>query len=81
MEKNHKEEAIAAQKHELKRLENHRDLQVMAAKLKAYSEADSGEACDKSRTAGSEVASCPPALYKEIQREQTNNTNNVSSLV
>lgn len=29
------EEAIAAQKQELRKLENHRDLQVMEAKLKA----------------------------------------------
>ena len=32
------EEAIAAQKQELKKLEDQRDLQVMAAKLKAYSD-------------------------------------------
>lgn len=37
------EETITAQRQELKRLENERDLQVIAAKLKAYSEADSGE--------------------------------------
>ena len=39
------DEAITAQQGELKKLENQRDLQVLAAKLKAYSEADSGEAC------------------------------------
>lgn len=37
------EEAIAAQRQELKRLENQRDLEVIAAKLKAYSETDSRE--------------------------------------
>ena len=54
------------------------------------SEADSGEACDKSRTAHSEVASFPPVPYKEIKREQTgtnknneqtNNANNEALLV
>ena len=37
-------EAITSQQGELKILENQRDLQVLAAKLKAYSQADSGEA-------------------------------------
>lgn len=32
------EDAIAAQRQELKRLENQRDLQVMSAKLRVYSE-------------------------------------------
>lgn len=36
------ESAIAAHKQELKRLEDQRDLQVIAAKMKAYSEAGSG---------------------------------------
>ena len=40
------EEAISAQRQELKRLESQRDLDVIAAKLKVYSEADSGEACE-----------------------------------
>ncbi|XP_056597979.1 uncharacterized protein LOC130433119 [Triplophysa dalaica] len=62
------EEAIAAQKQELKRLENQRDLQVIAAKLKAYSEADSS---DESRTTGSEVANSPIYSPKEMKKEQT----------
>lgn len=36
-------QAIAAQRQELKRLEDQRDLQVIAAKLRAYSEASSDE--------------------------------------
>lgn len=72
------------------RLENQRDLQVIAAKLKAYSEADSGEAGDGSRTARSEVANCPVVPHKDLKREQTcknntneqtDNTNNEASLV
>lgn len=48
------EEAIATQRLELKRLENHRDLQVIAAKLRVYSEADSSESCNDSIAASSE---------------------------
>ena len=70
------EEAIAAQKQELKKLEDQRDLQVMAAKLKAYSEADSGEAWDEDKAACSEVASCPPVPCKEIKGQQTCKNNN-----
>lgn len=83
------EEAIAAQRQELKRLENERDLQVIAAKLKAYSEADSGEASNQSRSPSSEAAYRPPFSQKEIKNEQicenndnvqTNHTNNDASL-
>lgn len=49
------EEAKAAQRQELKRLENQRDLHAIAAKLNAYSEADSGGAYDECRTACSEA--------------------------
>lgn len=61
------EEAIAAQRQELKRLENQRDLQVIAAKMKAYSEAGSGE---DPRT--SEVSHWPPVpnKNKETKEEQ-----------
>lgn len=70
------EEAIAAQRQELKRLENQRDLEVIAAKLKAYSETDSREIFDEGRTVCSEVANYPPASNKEIKVEQTfENTN------
>ena len=81
------EDAIAAQKQELKKLENLRDLQVIAAKLKVYSEADSNERRDK---AGSEVVVSHPVPKKEIKKEQicknndnkqTNSTNNEASLV
>lgn len=61
------EEAIAAQKQELKRLENQRDLDVIAAKLKVYSEADSGEACDKNKAAHSMRTIHPPVHCKEIK--------------
>ena len=60
------EEAIAAQKQELKKLEDQRDLKVMAAKHKAYSEADSGEAWDEDKAACSEVTNCPPVPCKEM---------------
>lgn len=62
------EEAIATQRLELKRLENQRDLQVFEAKLKAYSEAASGEFNNDSRAACSEVADCPLASSKEIKK-------------
>lgn len=84
------EESIAAQRHQLKRLQYQRDLQVMAVKLKAYSETDSGESSDESKIARSEVANCPLAPYKEIKEElacmnnnneQTNHTNHEASLV
>ncbi|XP_051803238.1 uncharacterized protein LOC127533647 [Acanthochromis polyacanthus] len=65
------EEAIASQKQELKRLENQRDLNVLAAKLKVYSEADSGEAYDKNEAECSKMTSCPPAPIKKIKKEQT----------
>ncbi len=64
------EEAIATQRLELKRLENQRDLQVIAAKLKVYSEADSGESCNDSIAASSEVANCPVVSPKGIKKEQ-----------
>ncbi|KAI2646382.1 hypothetical protein H4Q32_025464 [Labeo rohita] len=70
------EEAIATQRLELKRLENQRDLQVIAAKLKVYSEADSDESCNNSRAASIEVASCPLASSKEIKKEQACKTDN-----
>ncbi|XP_067380798.1 uncharacterized protein [Channa argus] len=70
------EEAIAAQRQELKRLENQRDLEVIAAKLKAYSETDSGESCDERTAACSELAGCPPAPDKETKGEQTFKNNN-----
>lgn len=61
------EEAIAAQRQELKRLENQQDLQVIAAKMKAYSVAGSGEA-----PGAGEVSPCPPVLNrnKETKEEQ-----------
>ncbi|KAG7496410.1 hypothetical protein JOB18_018512 [Solea senegalensis] len=61
------EEAIATQKQELKRLENQRDLQVIAAKMKAYSEAGSGEAPG---TVCSEVNHCPPVSIKKETKEK-----------
>ncbi|KAL6479864.1 hypothetical protein MHYP_G00108970 [Metynnis hypsauchen] len=70
------EEAIATQRQELKRLEDQRDLQVIAAKLKAYSEADSGEACDESSSVRTDVINHPTVPYKEIKRDQTFNNNN-----
>ncbi|KAL1276825.1 hypothetical protein QQF64_036448 [Cirrhinus molitorella] len=69
------EEAIATQRLELKRLENQRDLQVIAAKLKVYSEADSDESCNNSRAASIEVANCP-LFSKEIKKEQACKTDN-----
>lgn len=72
------EEAIAAQRQELKRLENEQDLQVIAAKLKAYSEADKSN--NKSRTAHSEVANCPPVSFKEIKEEQTTHSDREASV-
>lgn len=70
------EEAIATQRLELKRLENHRDLQVIAAHLKVYSEADSGESCNDSIAASSELASCPLVSSKEIKKEQVYKNDN-----
>ena len=75
------EEAIAAQKQELKKLENQRDLDVIAAKLKAYSDADSNGGDSQSQAACDE-ASCPPiscsppAPRREIKKEQTCENNN-----
>ena len=76
------EEAISAQRQELKRLESQRDLDVIAAKLKVYLEADSGEACENKG-----AHSHPLVPVTEIKREkscqntkeQTNN-NEASSL-
>ncbi|XP_049318702.1 uncharacterized protein LOC125780534 [Astyanax mexicanus] len=67
------EEAIASQRQELKRLENQRDLQVLAAKLQAYSEDDSDQDCEENRTVQNKVANCPqvPLSSKEIKKEQT----------
>ncbi len=65
------EEAIATQRLELKRLENQRDLQVIAAKLRVYSEDDSGESCNDSIAASSEVANCPLVSPKEIKKWRT----------
>lgn len=79
-----REEAIAAQK-ELKRLENPRGFELIAAKRRAYSEADSG-VLDEGRTVLSEVANSPPVPLKEIKRdqtcmnEQTNNKSNETSV-
>ncbi|CAI5682991.1 unnamed protein product [Oreochromis niloticus] len=70
------EEAIATQRQELKRLENQRDLQVITAKLKAYSKADSSEACGEDKSAHSEVVSCPPLAPEEIIPEKTHKNNN-----
>lgn len=70
------EEAIATQRQELKRLENQRDLQVITAKLKAYSQADSSEACGEDKSAHSAVVSCPPLAPEEIIPEQTYKNNN-----
>ncbi|XP_056236444.1 uncharacterized protein LOC130172051 [Seriola aureovittata] len=83
------EEAIAAQRHELKRLENQRDLNVIAAKIKAYSEADSDEICSENKSVDSKAARSPPVPFKEIKEEQTcqnsneqaNNANNETSLI
>ncbi|KAK0142369.1 hypothetical protein N1851_019890 [Merluccius polli] len=47
-------------------LENQRDLDVIAAKLKVYSEADSGEACENKS-----AHSHPPVPVTEIKREKT----------
>ena len=81
------EEAIAAQKQELKKLEDQRDLQVMAANLKAYSEADSGEAWDEDEAACIKVASCAlpckeisQQTCKNYNREQAINNYNKASL-
>lgn len=63
------EEAIAAQRQQLKNWKI-RDLDVIAAKLKAYSEADSGEVCNENKAVHSKVAS-PPLPCKEIKEEQT----------
>lgn len=68
------EEAIAPQRQELKILENERDLQVMATRLKSYSDAYSDESSNESRTACSEVASCPSVFTKETEEEQTAHT-------
>ncbi|XP_034150370.1 uncharacterized protein LOC114839868 [Esox lucius] len=73
------EEAIAAQRQELKRLENERDLQVIAAKLKAYSEADSGESNNERIKACYEVT--PPVAFKEVKEEQTTHFDKETSVV
>ncbi|XP_030281177.1 uncharacterized protein LOC115586350 [Sparus aurata] len=72
------EEAVAAQRQELKRLENQRDLQVIAAKMKAYSEAGSGEA-----PGAGEVSHCPPVSNrnKETKKEQLHQNNEQSNNV
>lgn len=69
------EETIAAQKQRLKKLENQRDLDMIAAKLQAYSEAVSGEVCNENKAAHSKVTS-PPVPCKEIKGEQTCHNNN-----
>lgn len=70
------EQAIAAQTQELKKLENQRDLDVITAKLKVYSEADSNESCSKNQAACCKAASCPPVLRREIKKEPTCENNN-----
>ena len=60
------EDVIAAQRQKLKRLENQREIEIIAAKLKAYSEADSSESHDK----GSPVHSSQ-VPHKELKIEQT----------
>lgn len=68
------EEAIAAQRQELKRLEDQRDLQVIAAKMKAYSEAGSDE------VPGLGVSHCPPVFNKnEENKEEPSHQNNEQS--
>ncbi|XP_072911521.1 uncharacterized protein [Hemitrygon akajei] len=82
-------EAIAARRQELKRLENQRDLQVIATKLKVTLKLTQVRPWRKVEQHGSEPANCPPIPYKEIKGEQTckNNsneqidTNNAASLV
>lgn len=86
------EEAIAIQRQELKRLEDQRDLQVIAAKLKVYSEAEEIEAHCQDREALLEETSnrTPPKTIK-IERacsdkqmnkdEQMNTTKNDSLLI
>lgn len=64
------EEAIATQRQELKKLENQRDLHVIAAKLKAYSEVDPSDRCYKEQAAFDKV-SLPPIPTREIAKEQT----------
>ncbi|XP_060759736.1 uncharacterized protein LOC132870171 [Neoarius graeffei] len=65
------EAAIAAQRQELKKLENRRDLEVISAKLKAYSDADSGENCEKDSVAYSSMHNCSPAPPKQMEKDQT----------
>ena len=69
------EDAIAAQKQELKRLENQRDLQVMAAKLRVYSEAEGSETHDRGRVGHVETTTVPSVPPENIKREQACNNN------
>lgn len=71
------ESAIAAHKQELKRLEDQRDLQVIAARMKAYSEAGSGE-----MPGIDEVSRCPTESNnnKEIKEEQSHHITNYGNV-
>ncbi|KAL6461982.1 hypothetical protein MHYP_G00301270 [Metynnis hypsauchen] len=62
------EEAIATQRQELKRLEDQRDLQVIAAKLKAYAEADSACSNAMSYIKGLQVINDCEENQKMLQR-------------
>lgn len=53
-----------------------RDVEVIAAKLRVYSEADSDEALDEKSVACGEVDNGPPVLLTEIKEEQTRKSNN-----
>lgn len=68
------EEAIAARRQELKKLENQRNLNVIAAQLIAYSEVDSNDSY-KEQVAFDKVSrpSIPP---REITKEQAYESNN-----
>ena len=60
------EKAIATQKKEYHKLEDQRDLQVMAAKLKAYSDADSGETWDEEKAACSRALTFAQKSYSKF---------------
>lgn len=62
--------------HKSKNSKDWRHFDVIAAKLKAHSEADSGEACNENKAACRKMTSRPPAPCKEIKEEQTCQNNN-----
>lgn len=74
------EESIAIKRQELKRLENQRDFHVIAAKLKAYSEAVSDEPSNESKAASREIINFS-SISKMKKEEQTNHTNSEASLI